>query len=198
MTGSLVSWFQSELVSRSYMILLLRYSIPDVPKVVGSPLILAEYTIPVAAQCSISQGDGFAPQHVVGHLMGVHDAERVRPVLSVDGHAEDPVARLQVVLLARRNDRGILKVWYSVGPNASPGDLEYIYPRALRPPEPGTRRTLGRIRLMSALFYRTYPSGGLYSSAFLPSHSIHSFQAPQSLRNSRPVITEMAVLGLFY
>ena len=47
MTGSRESWFQSELVSRSYMTLLLRYSIPDVPKVVGSPLILAEYTIPV-------------------------------------------------------------------------------------------------------------------------------------------------------
>ena len=47
MTGSPVSWFQSELVSRSYMTLLLRYSSPDVPKVVGSPLILAEYTIPV-------------------------------------------------------------------------------------------------------------------------------------------------------
>ena len=47
MTGSLVSWFQRELVSRSYITLLLRYSIPEVPKVVGSPLILAEYTIPV-------------------------------------------------------------------------------------------------------------------------------------------------------
>ena len=35
MTGSLVSWFQSELVSRSYITLLLWYSIPDVPKVVA-------------------------------------------------------------------------------------------------------------------------------------------------------------------
>ena len=50
MTGSLVSWFQSELVSRSYMTLLLRYSIPDVPKVVGFPFILAEYTIPLPPQ----------------------------------------------------------------------------------------------------------------------------------------------------
>ena len=47
MTGSPVSWFQRELVSRSYMTLLLRYSMPDVPKVVSSPLILPEYTIPV-------------------------------------------------------------------------------------------------------------------------------------------------------
>ena len=45
--GSPSSWLHSVLVSRSYMTLLLRYSIPEVPKVVGLPLILAEYTIPV-------------------------------------------------------------------------------------------------------------------------------------------------------
>jgi hypothetical protein len=38
---------QRELVSRSYITLLLRYRRPEVPKVVGSPLIFAEYTIPV-------------------------------------------------------------------------------------------------------------------------------------------------------
>ena len=47
MTGSPVRWFQRELVNLSYMTLLLRYSIPEVPKVVGSPSILAEYTIPL-------------------------------------------------------------------------------------------------------------------------------------------------------
>ena len=46
-TGSPVNWFHSDSVARSYMSLLLRYSMPEVPKVVGSPLIRAEYTIPV-------------------------------------------------------------------------------------------------------------------------------------------------------
>ena len=177
------------------MTLLLRYSIPEVPKVVGSPLILAEYTIPVPAESSISQGNGFAPQHVVGHLMGVHNAKRVRPVLSVDGHAEDPVTRLQVVLLVRRNDWGALKVRDSVGPDTSPRNLGYVDSASLAPPEPGSRRNLGSIWFMSALFHSTYPSGGRYSSAFLPSHSIHPSQAPETtLLNSRPVITEMALL----
>ena len=40
------------------MTLLLRYSIPDVPKVVGSPLILAEYTI---LRRGFSPGQGSPP-----------------------------------------------------------------------------------------------------------------------------------------
>ena len=46
-TGSPSSELHSVFVFRSYMILLERYSIPEVPKVVASPSILAEYTIPV-------------------------------------------------------------------------------------------------------------------------------------------------------
>ena len=41
-------------------------------------------------------------------------------------------ARLQVVLLARRNDRGVLKVGNPVGPDATPRDLEHVDARALR------------------------------------------------------------------
>ena len=61
MTGSPVSWFQSEFVSRSYITLLLRYSIPDVPNVVGSPLIFAEYTIPVPQSVQYARAIGSLP-----------------------------------------------------------------------------------------------------------------------------------------
>jgi hypothetical protein len=46
-TGSPVNWCHRVLAARSYISLLLLNSRPDVPKVVGSPFILAEYTIPV-------------------------------------------------------------------------------------------------------------------------------------------------------
>ena len=46
-TGSPMKEFQRLSVARSYISLLLRYSRPDVPKVVGCPSIFAEYTIPV-------------------------------------------------------------------------------------------------------------------------------------------------------
>ena len=46
MTGSPRKEFQRVCVTRSYISLLLRYSRPDVPNVVASPFIFAEYTIP--------------------------------------------------------------------------------------------------------------------------------------------------------
>ena len=47
MAGSPIREPQSVFVARSYISLLDRYRSPEVPKVVGSPSILAEYTIPV-------------------------------------------------------------------------------------------------------------------------------------------------------
>jgi len=43
------------------------------------------------AESSIRQGEGNSRDDIVGHLVPGHDAERIRLVLAVDGHAEDPV-----------------------------------------------------------------------------------------------------------
>ena len=42
---------------------------------VGSPLTMPEYTIPVPQRVQLHQRDGFAAQRVVGEFVGVHHAQ---------------------------------------------------------------------------------------------------------------------------
>ena len=59
--GSPVNWCQRDRVARSYITLLLRYSIPEVPKVVSSPFTKPEYTIPVPQSVQYTNEIGSPP-----------------------------------------------------------------------------------------------------------------------------------------
>ena len=61
-TGSPRSEVQRVLVARSYINLLFRYNIPEVPKVVASPRIFAEYTIPLPQRVHHNSDMGSPPR----------------------------------------------------------------------------------------------------------------------------------------
>ena len=61
-TGCPSSWFQRDRVSRSYMILLLRYRNPDVPKVVSISLNLPLYAMPAPQSVQYAREIGSPPR----------------------------------------------------------------------------------------------------------------------------------------
>ena len=74
---------------------------------------------------------GFASHYVVGHLVRVHDPQRVGPVLAVDRHAEDALVRAQVVRLVGRQRRRELQVGDPVRTYAAPDQLGDVDARRL-------------------------------------------------------------------
>ena len=96
---------------------------------VGSPLTMPEYTIPVPQRVQYTSDIGSSPEHVVGQFMGVHNAQWIRAVLAIDGNAEDAIARPQPGRLLRKNVGRLFQRWNAVQADASPDHLGQVNPR---------------------------------------------------------------------
>ena len=95
--GSPVNWCHSVRVARSYITLLLRYRNPEVPKVVGSPLMMARYPIALLQSVHQVSDKGSPPQNIIRQLVGIDDPQWVRAMLAVDRHADHPFIIFQVI-----------------------------------------------------------------------------------------------------
>ena len=78
---------------------------------------------PGAAQRAVGQRDGDAADDIVGHLVPIQDSLGIRPVVAVDGHAEQQVVGLEVVDLRRGAEGRILQGRDAVHPHAAPENL---------------------------------------------------------------------------
>ena len=84
-----------------------------------------------AAERAVGQRDRLAAEDVVRHLVRVHDAERICPVLPVDRHAEDALVTFEVVGLFGGDAGRELQWRYAVGRDAAPLDLKRLDARGL-------------------------------------------------------------------
>ena len=101
-TGSQRNWCQRVSVFRSHISLLLGYRNPDVPNSSCLAVDLSGIHDSRTAEGSIGRGDGDTCDHIVGHLMGVQNAQRIGAVLSVDRDFKHSIVGTEVIILFGR------------------------------------------------------------------------------------------------